>query len=61
MFSAQAKNISGKAPSLDYGKTNEFKEQYRNLILQLCALDITPDVFCQQLDAAAEEDSRQEM
>ena len=58
-FSADATKISGKAPGLDYGKTNAFKEKYQELIRQLCALIITPEVFCQRLDAAAEQDSMQ--
>jgi ABC-type glycerol-3-phosphate transport system substrate-binding protein len=58
-FSAEAKSISGKAPGLDYGKTNVFKEELQELIRQLCALIITPEVFCQRLDAAADLDSRQ--
>jgi len=58
-FFAEAKNVSGKANGLDYGKTNAFKEEHQELIRQLCALIITPEVFCQKLDAAAEQDSRQ--
>jgi raffinose/stachyose/melibiose transport system substrate-binding protein len=58
-FSADAKNISGRAPGLDYGKTNAFKEEHQELIRQLCAQIITPEVFCQRLDAAAERDARQ--
>jgi raffinose/stachyose/melibiose transport system substrate-binding protein len=58
-FSADAKKISGKATGLDYGKTNAFKEEHQELIRQLCALIITPEVFCQRLDAAAELDSKQ--
>jgi raffinose/stachyose/melibiose transport system substrate-binding protein len=58
-FSGEAKKISGKAPGLDYGKTNVFKEEYQELIRQLCALIITPQDFCQKLDAAAEADSRE--
>ncbi|MDR0503813.1 MAG: extracellular solute-binding protein [Treponema sp.] len=58
-FSAEAKSISGKAPGLDYGKTNAFKEEHQELIRQLCAQIITPEVFCQRLDAAAEQDSKQ--
>ncbi|MDR0494850.1 MAG: extracellular solute-binding protein [Treponema sp.] len=58
-FSAEAKSISGKAPGLDYGKTNVFKEEYQELMRQLCAQVITPEVFCQRLDAAAEQDSKE--
>ena len=58
-FSAEAKGISGKAPGLDYGKTNAFKEEHQELIRQLCSLIITPEVFCQRLDAAAEQDSKE--
>ena len=58
-FSAEAKTISGKAPGLDYGKTNAFKEEHQELIRQLCAQLITPEVFCQRLDAAAEQDAKQ--
>jgi raffinose/stachyose/melibiose transport system substrate-binding protein len=58
-FSAEAKSISGKAPGLDYGKTNAFKEEFQELIRQLCAQVITPEVFCQRLDAAAEKDSKE--
>ena len=58
-FSADAKRISGAAPGLDYGKTNVFKEEFQELIRQLCAQLITPEVFCQRLDAAAELDSKQ--
>jgi raffinose/stachyose/melibiose transport system substrate-binding protein len=58
-FSGEAKKISGKAPGLDYGKTNVFKEDFQELIRQLCAQIITPEVFCQRLDAAAELDAKQ--
>jgi hypothetical protein len=58
-FSAEAKAISGRAPGLDYGKTNAFKEEYQELMRQLCSLIITPEVFCQRLDAAAEQDSKE--
>ena len=58
-FSADAKGISGKAPGLDYGKTNAFKEEHQELMRQLFALIITPEVFCQRLDAAAEQDAKQ--
>ena len=58
-FTAETKNVSGKANGLDYGKTNAFKEEHQELIRQLCAQIITPAVFCQRLDAAAELDSRQ--
>jgi raffinose/stachyose/melibiose transport system substrate-binding protein len=57
-FSADAKTISGRAPGLDYGKTNVFKEEHQELIRQLCAQVISPEVFCQRLDAAAEQDAR---
>jgi raffinose/stachyose/melibiose transport system substrate-binding protein len=57
-FSADAKTISGRAPGLDYGKTNVFKEEHQELIRQLCAQVITPEVFCQRLDAAAELDAK---
>jgi raffinose/stachyose/melibiose transport system substrate-binding protein len=57
-FSGEAKKITGKAPSLDYGKTNVFKETYQELIRQLCSGIITPENFCQQLDAAADADSK---
>jgi len=56
-FSAQAANISGKAPGLDYGKTSVFKEEFQELIRQLAALLITPEAFSQRLDAAAEQDA----
>ena len=58
-FSAEARKISGKATGLDYGKTNAFKEEHQELIRQLCALIITPEVFCQRLDAAAKLDAGQ--
>ena len=58
-FSADAKTVSGKAPGLDYGKTNAFKEEHQELIRQLCALIITPEEFCRRLDAAADLDARQ--
>jgi raffinose/stachyose/melibiose transport system substrate-binding protein len=58
-FSSDAKRISGAAPGLDYGKTNVFKEDFQELMRQLCAQIITPEVFCQRLDAAAEQDARQ--
>jgi raffinose/stachyose/melibiose transport system substrate-binding protein len=58
-FSLEATTISGKAPGMDYGKTNVFKEEHQELIRQLCAGLITPEVFCQRLDAAAEQDSKQ--
>ena len=58
-FSADAKTISGRAPGLDYGKTNAFKEEHQELIRQLCSLIITPEVFCQKLDAAAEQDAKE--
>ena len=58
-FSAEAKSITGKAPGLDYGKTNAFKEEFQELIRQLCSQLITPEVFCQRLDVAAELDSKQ--
>jgi raffinose/stachyose/melibiose transport system substrate-binding protein len=58
-FFGDTKSMSGKANGLDYGKTNAFKEEHQELIRQLCALIITPEVFCQRLDAAAEQDSRQ--
>jgi len=58
-FTSSAAKISGKATGLDYGKTNAFKEEHQELIRQLCALIITPEVFCQKLDAAAELDSKQ--
>jgi raffinose/stachyose/melibiose transport system substrate-binding protein len=57
-FLSTAKSISGKPPGLDYGKTNVFKEDYQELIRQLCSQLITPEVFCQRLDAAAEQDSK---
>ena len=58
-FTSSATKISGKATGLDYGKTNAFKEEHQELIRQLCALIITPELFCQRLDAAAEQDSKQ--
>ncbi|MDR0496775.1 MAG: extracellular solute-binding protein, partial [Treponema sp.] len=58
-FSAEARSITGKPPGLDYGKTNVFKEDFQELIRQLAAGLITPEVFCQRLDAAADLDSRQ--
>ena len=57
-FSSETRSISGKAPGLDYGKTTVFKEEYQELIRQLCAQLITPEDFCQKLDAAAEQDAR---
>ena len=57
LFSAEATSISGKAPGLDYGKTNVFKEEHQELIRQLCSQLITPEDFCQKLDAAAELDA----
>jgi len=54
-----AGQITGKAPGLDYGKTNAFKEEFQELARQLCAQLITPEVYCQRLDAAAEQDSRE--
>ena len=58
-FFGDTKSMSGKANGLDYGKTSAFKETHQELMRQLCAQIITPEVFCQRLDAAAELDSRQ--
>ena len=58
-FSAEAERISGKAPGLDYGKTNAFKEEFQELIRQLASMLITPEVFAQRLDAAAAQDAVQ--
>jgi len=58
-FSADARNISGKANGAGYAKTRAFGQEYQVLMRQLCALEITPEVFCQRLDAAAELDSMQ--
>ena len=58
-FSTEAKNISGKANGLDYGRTNVFKETHQELMRQLCALIIGPEDFCRKLDAAAELDAGQ--
>ena len=58
-YSAEAKTISGRAPGLDYGKTGAFKEEHQELMRQLFALIITPEVFAQRMDAAAEQDSKQ--
>ena len=57
-FSADARTVSGRAPGLDYGKTNVFKEEHQELIRQLAALLITPQEFTRRLDAAADLDSR---
>ena len=60
-FSAEATTISGKGPGLDYGKTNVFKEEFQELVRQLCTQNprITPEEFCASLDAAAELDSKE--
>jgi len=58
-FSAEARNISGKSNSSGYAKTRAFGQEYQELMRQLCSLKITPEVFCQKLDAAAELDSIQ--
>ena len=58
-FSAEATAVSGRAPGLDYGITSVFKEEHQELMRQLCALIITPEVFAQRLDAAAAQDARQ--
>jgi len=57
-FSSEIKSMSGLPPTLDYGNTIAFNEEFNELIRQLCANLITPLQFCQRLDAAAETDSK---
>jgi len=55
-FSSEIKSMSGFPPALDYGNTIAFNGEFNELIRQLCANRITPQVFAQRLDAAAEAD-----
>ncbi|MDR2608537.1 MAG: extracellular solute-binding protein [Treponema sp.] len=56
-IAAEAKTTSG-TPGLDRSDA-VFKEDHQELIRQLCALVITPEEFCRQLDASAERASKQ--
>ena len=56
-IAAEAKTPSGP-PGLDRSAA-VFKEDHQELIRQLCALVISPEEFCRQLDASAERASKQ--
>jgi len=52
-IAAEAKTTSG-TPGLDRS-TTVFKEEFQELIRQLCSMILTPEEFCRRLDAAAEQ------
>ena len=56
-FAGEARTTSG-TNGLDRS-TSVFKEDHQELIRQLCALVITPQDYCQKLDASAEQASKE--